>query len=124
MIWILFGIICMGVGYLAQTKFNRNFWIWSFLAFLFSPLFMVILLFILEFFNTSAIKFNRQIMDLYKLYKNNLISKEEFEYKKSQLIQNIKTNQKEKFLQDIYPLIQNGILTESEINQIKQKLMI
>jgi len=123
MMWILFGLICMGVGFFAYKKFNRNFWIWSFIAFLLSPLFTIIILFILEYIiNTSPETFSRKIMDLYKLYKNGIISKEEFEYKKNILISSLKTSQKEQFLVRILPLIENNILTQEDVENIKRRI--
>jgi len=122
MMWILFGLICMGVGFFAYKKFNRNFWIWSFIAFLLSPLFTIILLFIIEYIiNTTPENFSRKIMDLYKLYKNGIISQEEFEYKKNILISSLKTSQKEQFLVRILPLIENHILTQEDIENIKRR---
>ena len=78
MMWILFALICILVGFFANKKFNRNFWIWSFIAFLFSPLFTIIILIVLEYvIYTSAEQFSRKMMDLYKLYKNNVINQED-----------------------------------------------
>jgi len=123
MMWILFGLICMGVGFFAYKKFNRNFWIWSFIAFLLSPLFTIILLFILEYIiNTTPEKFSRQIMDLHKLYKNGIISSDEYEMKKAMLINSIKNNKKDEFLIKIIPLVENGILTNEDIEVIKRRL--
>jgi len=123
MMWILFGLVCMGVGFFAYKKFNRNFWIWSFIAFLISPLFTIIILLVLEYIiNTTPEKFSRQIMDLHKLYKNGIISKEEYEMKKAIIINSIKTSHKETFLVKILPLVENNILTNEDINQIKRRL--
>ena len=121
--WILFGLICMGVGFLASAKFNRNFWIWSFIAFLLSPLLTIILLLILEYIiNTTPENFSRKMLDLYKLYKNNIITKEEFEFKKNILISSIKTNKKDEFLVKILPLVENNVLTQEDIANIKRRL--
>ena len=123
MMWILFGLICMLVGFFASKKFNRNFWIWSFIAFLLSPFFTIILLFILEYFiMTNPEKFSRQIMDIYKLYKNNIIQEDEYQIKKSMLINSIKNNKKEEFLVKILPLFENGILNNQDIEMIKRRL--
>jgi len=123
MMWILFGLICMLVGFFAYKKFNRNFWIWSFIAFLLSPFFTIILLFIIEYFiMTNPETFSRKIMDIYKLYKNNLISKDEFEFKKANLINSIKNNKKDEFLVKILPLVENKILTDEDIEMIKRRL--
>jgi len=123
MVWILFGLICMGVGFFAYKKFNRNFWIWSFIAFLLSPLFTIILLLILEYvLNTNPQTFARKIMDLHKLYKNGIISKDEFEIKKALLINSIKNRNKEDFLISIMPLVENGVLTQEDIEMIKRRL--
>ena len=124
MMWILFILLCLAVGWFANKKFNRNFFIWSLVAFLFSPLLTVILLFILDFIYTNPEKFSREIMDLYKLYKNNIISQEEFENKKQNLINSIKTNQKEQFLVKILPLVKNHILTNKDIENIKRRLNV
>jgi len=122
-IWILFILLCLGVGLFANKKFNRNFIIWSIIAFLFSPLFTIIILFFIEYiWNMPPEKFSREILDLYKLYKNNVISKEEFEYKKNLLIEKIRNDKKEEFLVKILPLIENHILNEKDINKIKRKL--
>ncbi len=121
--WILFGLICMLVGFFAYKKFNRNFWIWSFIAFLLSPLFTIVILFILEYIiNTTPEKFSRQIMDLHKLYKNGIISSDEYEMKKAMLINSIKNSHKEEFLVKILPLLENGILTNEDIEHIKRRL--
>ena len=121
--WILFGLICMGVGFFAYKKFNRNFWIWSFIAFLLSPLFTIITLFILEYIiNTTPEKFSRKIMDLHKLYKNNIISEDEFQNKKNKIIYSLKTSQKEDFLVKILPLVENNILTNEDIENIKRRI--
>ena len=123
MIWILFGLVCMGVGFFAYKKFNRNFWIWSFIAFLLSPLFTVILLFVIEYvFYTNPETFSRKIMDLYKLYKNGLIQEDEYLMKKAMLINSIKNNKKEEFLVKIIPLVENGILSDEDIEMIKRRL--
>jgi len=123
MMWILFGLICMLVGFFAYKKFNRNFWIWSFIAFLLSPLFTIVILFILEYIiNTTPEKFSRQIMDLHKLYKNGIISSDEYEMKKAMLINSIKNSHKEEFLVKILPLVENGILTNEDIEHIKRRL--
>ena len=121
--WILFGLICMGVGFFAYKKFNRNFWIWSFIAFLLSPLFTIILLLIWEYIiNTTPESFSRKIMDLHKLYKNGVISSEDFQNGKNKLISSIKTSQKEHFLVKILPLVENDILTDEDIENIKRRL--
>ena len=121
--WILFGLVCMGVGFFAYKKFNRNFWIWSFIAFLLSPLFTIILLLILEYIIfTTPEKFSRKMMDLYKLYKNNIISSEEFEMNKNKLINSIRTTKKDEFLVKIVPLVENGILTQNDIENIKRRI--
>jgi len=123
MMWILFGLVCMAVGFFAYKKFNRNFWIWSFIAFLLSPLFTIIILLILEYIiNTTPEKFSRQLMDLHKLYKNGIISNDEFNIKKANIINSIKSNKKEEFLVKIIPLLENGILTNDDIEQIKRRL--
>jgi len=123
MMWILFGLACMGVGFFAYKKFNRNFWIWSFIAFLLSPLFTTILLLVLEYIiNTTPEKFSRQIMDLHKLYKNGIISYDEYEMEKSRIINFIKTSNKESFLVKILPLVENGVLTNKDIEMIKRRL--
>ena len=121
--WILFGLVCMGVGFFAYKKFNRNFWIWSFVAFLISPLFTIILLLILEYIiNTTPEKFSRQIMDLHKLYKNGIISLDEYNFKKANIINSIRTTKKDEFLVKIVPLVENGILTNEDIDEIKRRL--
>ena len=121
--WILFGLVCMGVGFFAYKKFNRNFWIWSFIAFLISPLFTIVLLFILEYIiNTTPEKFSREIMDLHKLYKNGIISFDEYNMKKASIIYSIKTTKKDEFLVKIVPLVENGILNNEDIEQIKRRL--
>ena len=122
--WILFILLCLLVGWFANKKFNRNFFIWSLIAFFFSPLLSVILLFVLDFIYTNPEKFSRQMLDLYKLYKNNIISQEEFENKKINLINSIKTNQKEEFLVKILPLVENKILTNEDIEKIKRRLNV
>ena len=123
MMLILFGIVCMGVGFFAYKKFNRNFWIWSFIAFLLSPFLTIILLLVLEFvINTSAETFSRRIMDMYKLYKKGIITKEEFENNKNKLIYSIKTTKKDEFLVKIVPLVENGILTQNDIENIKRRI--
>jgi hypothetical protein len=123
MMWILFGLVCMGVGFFAYKKFNRNFWIWSFVAFLISPLFTIILLLILEYIiNTTPEKFSRQIMDLHKLYKNGIISLDEYNFKKANIINSIRTTKKDEFLVKIVPLVENGILTNEDIDEIKRRL--
>ena len=122
--WILFILLCLLVGWFANKKFNRNFFIWSLIAFFFSPLLSVILLFILDFIYTNPEKFSRQMLDLYKLYENNIISQEEFENKKINLINSIKTNQKEEFLVKILPLVENKILTNEDIEKIKRRLNV
>ena len=122
--WILFILLCLAVGWFANKKFNRNFFIWSLVAFLFSPLLTVILLFILDYIYTNPEKFSREMMDLYKLYQNGIISQEEFEMKKEKLINSIKTNQKEQFLVKILPLVENHILTNEDIENIKRRLNV
>ncbi len=122
--WILFILLCLAVGWFANKKFNRNFFIWSLVAFLFSPLLTVILLFILDYIYTNPEKFSREMMDLYKLYQNGIISQEEFENKKQNLINSIKTNQKEQFLVKILPLVENHILTNEDIENIKRRLNV
>jgi len=124
MMWILFILLCLAVGWFANKKFNRNFFIWSLVAFLFSPLLTVILLFILDYIYTNPEKFSREMMDLYKLYQNGIISQEEFEMKKENLINSIKTNQKEQFLVKILPLVENHILTNEDIENIKRRLNV
>jgi biotin transporter BioY len=120
--WIAFGIICMLVGFFAYKKFNRNFWIWSFIAFLISPLFTIIILLILEYIiNMSPEKFSRKMMDLHKLYKNGIISDEEYQLKKDSLINSIRVSDKENFLVKILPLVENGVLTNEDIEKIKRR---
>jgi len=122
MMWIAFGIICMLVGFFAYKKFNRNFWIWSFIAFLISPLFTIIILLILEYIiNMSPEKFSRKMMDLHKLYKNGIISDEEYQLKKDSLINSIRVSDKENFLVKILPLVENGVLTNEDIEKIKRR---
>jgi hypothetical protein len=121
--WILFGLVCMLVGFFAYKKFNRNFWIWSFIAFLFSPLLTIILLLVLEYvINTSAEKFSRKMMDLHKLYKNGIITQDEYQNKKQLLILSIKNSNPEDFLVKITPLVENGILDTNDIENIKRRL--
>jgi hypothetical protein len=121
--WILFILICLGIGLFASKKFNRRFWLWSILAFLFSPLFTIILLFIVEYWwNTTPEKFSRKIVDLDKLYKNGVISKEEYEFKKNSLISSLRNDKADEFLVKIIPLVENGVLTQEDRNQIKRKL--
>jgi hypothetical protein len=121
--WILFILICLGIGLFASKKFNRRFWLWSILAFLFSPLFTIILLFIVEYWwNTTPEKFSRKIVDLDKLYKNGVISKEEYEFKKNSLISSLRNDKADEFLVKIIPLVENNILTDEDINKIKRKL--
>jgi uncharacterized membrane protein YbhN (UPF0104 family) len=65
---VLFILLCLGIGLFANKKFNRRWWLWSILAFLFSPLLTFILLFFIEYvWNTTPQKFSREILDLYKL---------------------------------------------------------
>ena len=61
-------------------------------------------------------------MDLHKLYKNGIISNDEFNIKKANIINSIKSNKKEEFLVKIIPLLENGILTNDDIEQIKRRL--
>jgi len=123
MMWILFGLVCMGVGFFAYKKFNRNFWIWSFIAFLISPLFTIILLLILEYIiNTTPEKFSRKMIDLHKLYKNGIISSDEYEIKKAMLINSLRVSNKEDFLVKIVPLIENNVLRNEDIEMIKRRL--
>jgi low affinity Fe/Cu permease len=121
--WILFILICLGVGIFANKKFNRRWWLWTILAILFSPLFTFILLYFIEYvWNTTPEKFSREILDLNKLYKNRIISKEEYEFNKNSLISKLRNDKPEEFLVKIVPLIQNNILTNGDINKIKRKL--
>jgi uncharacterized membrane protein YbhN (UPF0104 family) len=123
LMWILFILLCLGVGIFANKKFNRRIWLWTIIAILFSPLFTIILLFFVEYlWNTSAEKFARKIMDLDKLYKNGVISKEEYEFKKNSLISSLRNDKPDEFLVKILPLVENKILTNEDINQIKRKL--
>ncbi|NPA55920.1 MAG: hypothetical protein GXO40_06105 [Epsilonproteobacteria bacterium] len=121
--WIAFGIICMFVGLIAYKKFNRSFWIWSFAAFFFSPLFTLLFLLLLEYvINTTPESFSRKMLDLHKLYKNGMISQEEYEYQKNVLIAKIRTPHKEEFLAKITPLVQNGVLNQDDVENIKRSL--
>jgi uncharacterized membrane protein YbhN (UPF0104 family) len=121
--WLLFILLCIGIGFFANKKFNRRIWVWSIIAFLFSPLLTLILLFFIEYFwNTSAEKFSRKIMDLNKLYKNGIISQEEYEFKKNNIISKLRNDKPDEFLVKILPLVENNILTKEGINQIKRKL--
>jgi len=121
--WILFIILCLLIGLFANKKFNRRWWVWSIVAFLFSPLFTLILLFIVEYWwNTPPEKFSREMIDLYKLYKNGIIDEKEYIFKKNFLISNLRNDKPDEFLVKIIPLIENKILNEEDINQIKRKL--
>jgi hypothetical protein len=122
-IWILFIFLCLGIGIFANKKFNRRIWLWSILAFLFSPLFTFILLFFVEYiWNTPPEKFSRNIIDLNKLYKNGVISQQEYEFKKNSLISKLRNDKPDEFLVKIIPLVENNVLTNEDINQIKRKL--
>jgi len=121
--WIIFILLCLGIGLFASKKFHRRFWLWSILAFLFSPLFTFILLYFIEYvWNKPPEKFSREILDLHKLYENRVISKEEYEFKKNSLILSLRNDKADEFLVKIIPLVENGILTQEDINQIKRKL--
>jgi uncharacterized membrane protein YbhN (UPF0104 family) len=123
MIWILFILICLGIGLFANKKFNRRWWLWSILAFLFSPLLTLFLLFFIEYiWNTKPEKFSRNIIDLNKLYKNKVISQEEYEFKKNSLISKLRNDKPDEFLVKIIPLVENNVLTDEDINKIKRKL--
>jgi uncharacterized membrane protein YbhN (UPF0104 family) len=122
-IWILFILLCLGIGLFANKKFNRRLWLWSILAFLFSPLLTLFLLFFVEYiWNTLPEKFARNIIDLNKLYKNGVISQEEYEFKKNFLISRLRNDKADEFLVKIIPLVENNILTDEDINKIKRKL--
>jgi uncharacterized membrane protein YbhN (UPF0104 family) len=122
-IWILFILLCLGIGLFANKKFNRRLWLWSILAFLFSPLLTLFLLFFVEYiWNTPPEKFARNIIDLNKLYKNGVISQEEYEFKKNFLISRLRNDKPDEFLVKIIPLVENNILTDEDINKIKRKL--
>jgi uncharacterized membrane protein YbhN (UPF0104 family) len=122
-IWILFILLCLGIGLFANKKFNRRIWLWSILAILFSPLLTLFLLFFVEYiWNTSPEKFARNILDLNKLYKNGVISQKEYEFKKNSLISKLRNDKADEFLVKIIPLVENNILTNEDINQIKGKL--
>jgi uncharacterized membrane protein YbhN (UPF0104 family) len=122
-IWILFILLCLGIGLFANKKFNRRLWLWSILAFLFSPLLTLFLLFFVEYiWNTTPEKFSRQILDLNKLYKNGVITQEEYEFKKNSLISRLRNDKADEFLVKIIPLVENNILTDEDINKIKRKL--
>jgi uncharacterized membrane protein YbhN (UPF0104 family) len=120
---VLFILLCLGIGLFANKKFNRRWWLWSILAFLFSPLLTFILLFFIEYvWNTTPQKFSREILDLYKLNKNKVISQEEYEFKKNSLISKLRNDKPDEFLVKILPLVENNILTNEDINKIKRKL--
>ncbi len=122
-IWILFILLCLGIGLFANKKFNRRLWLWSILAFLFSPLLTLFLLFFVEYiWNTLPEKFARNIIDLNKLYKNGVISQEEYEFKKNFLISRLRNDKADEFLVKIITLVENNILTDEDINKIKRKL--
>jgi len=121
--WLLFILLCLGVGFFANKKFHRRFWLWSILAFLFSPLFTIILLFLVEYvWNMPPEKFARKMIDLHKLYQNGIIDEKEYVFKKNFLISNLRNDKPDEFLVKIIPLVENKILNEEEINQIKRKL--
>jgi len=123
MFWLLFILLCIAVGWFSYKKYNRNFFIWSISAFLFSPLFTILVLLFLEnFIYTSPEKFSREILDIYKLYKNGFLDEKEYKIKKENLIYKLKTSNPDNFLVKITPLIQNSILDENEIQLIKRKL--
>jgi hypothetical protein len=61
-------------------------------------------------------------MDLHKLYKNGIISFDEYNMKKASIIYSIKTTKKDEFLVKIVPLVENGILNNEDIEQIKRRL--
>ena len=120
---LLFIVLCFGVGLFANKKFNRNLLIWSLIAFLFSPLFAILILLFLEYvYYTSPENFSRKIMDLYKLRKNNILSEDEYQFKKNILISSIRNDKKEEFLVKITPLVENNILTDENIENIKRRL--
>ena len=120
---LLFIVLCFGVGLFANKKFNRNLLIWSLIAFLFSPLFAILILLFLEYvYYTSPENFSRKIMDLYKLRKDNILSEDEYEFKKNILISSIRNDKKEEFLVKITPLVENNILTDEDIENIKRRL--
>jgi uncharacterized membrane protein YbhN (UPF0104 family) len=120
---VLFILLCLGIGLFANKKFNRRWWLWSILAFLFSPLLTFILLFFIEYvWNTTPQKFSREILDLYKLNKNRVISQEEYKFKKNSLISKLRNDKPDEFLVKIIPLVENNILTNEDINKIKRKL--
>lgn len=122
-IWILFILLCLAIGLFANKKFNRRWWLWSILAFLFSPLLTLFLLFFVEYiWNTLPEKFARNIIDLNKLYKNGVISQQEYEFKKNFLISKLRNDKPNEFLVKIIPLVENNVLTNEDINQIKRKL--
>jgi len=121
--WIVFILLCLGIGLFASKKFHRRFWLWSILAFLFSPLFVFILLYLVEYvWNKPPEKFSREIIDLNKLYKNGVINEKEYEFKKNFLISNLRNDKPDEFFVKIIPLIENKILNEEDINKIKRKL--
>jgi len=120
---LLFIVLCFGVGLFANKKFNRNLLIWSLIAFLFSPLFAILILLFIEYvYYTSPEKFSRKIMDLYKLRKNKILSEDEYQFKKNILISSIRNDKKEEFLVKITPLVENNILTDEDIENIKRRL--
>ena len=120
---LLFIVLCFGVGLFANKKFNRNLLIWSLIAFLFSPLFAILILLFIEYvYYTSPEKFSRKIMDLYKLRKNKILSEDEYQFKKNILISSIRNGKKEEFLVKITPLVENSILTDEDIENIKRRL--
>jgi hypothetical protein len=122
MMWIFFILLCIGVGIFANKKFNRNIFVWSLSAFLFSPLLTIIVLLILEYLNTTPQSFNKKMTEIYKLYKNGIITQDEYQNKKQLLILSIKNSNPENFLVKITPLIENGILDTDDIENIKRKL--
>ena len=120
---LLFIVLCFGVGLFANKKFNRNLLIWSLIAFLFSPLLAVLILLFIEYvYYTSPENFSRKIMDLYKLRKNKILSEDEYQFKKNILISSIRNGKKEEFLVKITPLVENSILTDEDIENIKRRL--
>jgi len=120
--WILFALMCMGVGFFAYKKFNRNFWIWTILAFLLSPLFSLIILFVVEYIIfTSPKTFSRKMLDIDKLYKNGLIDENEYKNSKEKLLLSIKTNNLNDFLVKILPLIENNVLNQEDIEKLKRR---
>jgi predicted Zn-dependent peptidase len=119
-IWLL---MAMSVGWLAY-KLKKNFFIWFGVSFLISPLGGLALLLVYHYFTKNNPKwFIESINEIYALYKNGIISNQEFEEKKENIIDSLNREKNpENFLFHLIGLSEQNILNHNDIEKIKRKL--